>query len=465
MRVLFSLILLIAISCRPNQSLSPATEEDGLREAASLTIAAERALSSGDSLLLATCKSRIGRIYLDYSLVEQAEECFSTSIKGFEAFDETVSACQDRLLLAEIMIDSRRFPEAELLLRQNLLAAETANDEILKDQTRAVLSTQRVAEGLYRDAVTILDSIEERGHYQPNSNQLARFAFAYARLGNDKRADELIKRARDISATRKERLHIMKTEADILECQGRYQEAYSLLVSVDQLKDVLLTKELGEAVLSSQLDAFRDEANEERRHVREWKFKALGMALVLLILLVLAYTIYKKRIAEKELNLLREHEINQNLAKTIRDLQYSSIEISNFRALNSMCELLYSNTANLFIHQLNLQIDEYRKDGPAQNKLEAILDEKTDGIISAFKSDFKPSVINAKSKRDHRNEVRLFTYLAAGFSDAAICVLLGLNNLSSCYSRKSRLRDKILKSDFSHRDNYLSLMDSKKNLS
>lgn len=465
MRVLLPLILLFAVSCTPNQPLLPQAEEDGLREAASLTIAAERALSSGDSLLLATCKSRIGRIYLDYSLIEQAEECFSTSIKGFEAFDETVSACQDRLLLAEIMIDSRRFPEAELLLRQNLHTAEKTNNEVLKDLTRAVLSTQRVAEGFYKDAVTILDSIDERGYYQPNSNQLARFAFAYARLGNDKRADELIKRAQDISATRKERLFIMKTEADILECQGRYQDAYSLLVSVNQLKDVLLTKELGDAVLSSQLEAFRDEANEEKKHVWEWKIKALGIVLALLILLVLAYTTYKRRITEKELNLLREQEINHNLEKTIRDLQYSSIEISNFRALNSMCELLYSNTANLFIHQLNLQIDEYRNDGPAQNKLEALLDEKTDGIISAFKTDFKPSVANAKSKRDYRNEVRLFTYLAAGFSDSAICVLLELKNLSSCYSRKSRLRDKILKSDFAQRGKYLSLMDCKKNLS
>lgn len=80
-----------------------------------------------------------------------------------------------------------------------------------------------------------------------------------------------------------------------------------------------------------------------------------------------------------------------------------------------------------------------------QQEREALIDSKTGGILSSLRRNF-PSIKDL--------DIQIVTYSLMGFDTTLICLLTGMNP-GNVYTRKSRLKDKILKSDIGDKDRYL----------
>lgn len=80
-----------------------------------------------------------------------------------------------------------------------------------------------------------------------------------------------------------------------------------------------------------------------------------------------------------------------------------------------------------------------------QQEREALIDSKTGGILSSLRRNF-PSIKDL--------DIQIVTYSLMGFDTTLICLLTGMNP-GNVYTRKSRLKDKILKSDIEDKDRYL----------
>ncbi|MCI1785608.1 MAG: hypothetical protein LKI59_05665 [Bacteroidales bacterium] len=80
--------------------------------------------------------------------------------------------------------------------------------------------------------------------------------------------------------------------------------------------------------------------------------------------------------------------------------------------------------------------------------LEAVLDESYDDIIMKFKAEFP------KLKND---DYHLMAYWIAGFSNSVMATFLG-GSIGSLYSKKSRLRKRIIDSDSKYKQQFLSVL-------
>ena len=110
----------------------------------------------------------------------------------------------------------------------------------------------------------------------------------------------------------------------------------------------------------------------------------------------------------------------------------------NFVILQRLCEQYYihedsKNFQNKITTEVQQIIDEIRDDAKTQKALEEWLDATQDGIVSRVKADF-PEL--------KESDIKLFCFLAAGFTSTMISVFLSKGK-NVVYNRTSRLKAKI----------------------
>ena len=153
----------------------------------------------------------------------------------------------------------------------------------------------------------------------------------------------------------------------------------------------------------------------------------------------------------RELLVAKEKENDSYKEKMVKTIIES--KISSF---DSLCKTYFENSGSdkentkaKVSEQIDELITELSKKSKLVKELETLADEYTDGIITSFKNDFP------KIKRE---DYLVFLYSLLGFSTMSIAFIIGESNVQSVYSRKKRLKERIMNSDAERREEYIKRM-------
>lgn len=184
--------------------------------------------------------------------------------------------------------------------------------------------------------------------------------------------------------------------------------------------------------------------------MRQWV-----LALLLVLGVVAGWFIYRmhrlraeQRLAEERAETDRVMSIAEDLQARLQKAGSSKIlEKSGFSVLERLCEqfYIYEGTENLqakVLKEAKSVIDGLRAD---TRGLEELLDAEHEGVMSAFRAQF------SKLKED---DLRLFAYVAAGFSSTTISTLLERDK-QYVYNRIWRLKGRIAASDAPDKERFL----------
>ena len=210
-----------------------------------------------------------------------------------------------------------------------------------------------------------------------------------------------------------------------------------------------------ETALASQKEYFQQESLVAAERLRSARMRQWVLALLLVLGLVAGWFIYRinrlqaeRRLAEERAETDRIMSIAEDLQARLQKAGSSKIlEKSGFSVLERLCEqfYIYEGTENLqtkVLKEAKSVIDGRRTDSKG---LEDLLNAEHDGVMTAFRAQFP------KLKED---DLRLFAYVAAGFSSTTISTLMERDK-QYVYNRIWRLKGRIAASEAPDKDRFL----------
>lgn len=151
----------------------------------------------------------------------------------------------------------------------------------------------------------------------------------------------------------------------------------------------------------------------------------------------------------------------QNLKQILRlkekQLAHMANSINNlfkqqFETIDDLCNVYYEGQNSIHIknriyEEVLKTIKSFQDDKHSQNQLK--------DIVNRYKNDIMKKLEEAFPEL-RESDYLLFLYIASGFSSRAISVFLQ-ENINVIYNRRSRLKDKILKSKHKYKEELLSV--------
>lgn len=181
--------------------------------------------------------------------------------------------------------------------------------------------------------------------------------------------------------------------------------------------------------------------------------------IVLFCFAISAYLIYKRqnKIISKNLNIAR------NLKEILTLKENEFIETQNkiqalfaekYASIDKLCTIYYESKATKAMkRRISDEVENLICSFSSDNRiaeLEETINKNYSSILYHFKQDL-PSL-----KQD---DYRLFLYIALGFSNIAIALFLGEDEMEPVYNRKARLKTKIKKLETDRKNMYLAILE------
>lgn len=204
----------------------------------------------------------------------------------------------------------------------------------------------------------------------------------------------------------------------------------------------------------STIEKRQDELQSNRRHFMQF---IIFMVLLVLLILMAVYALVKRKEARMNEKLILVDELSDTLrsqsddisrlrgelaeGSTLQDTYKNKAKdqlLSKIQAFNEVCDVYSDSTGDT--RQLVRRIEAFINKNATPKDLEEIeanINEYYEDIIERFRSDF-PTLKDA--------DVALFTLIVAGFKAPAIALYLK-TDISTIYSRKYKLKQKMLKVD------------------
>ena len=210
----------------------------------------------------------------------------------------------------------------------------------------------------------------------------------------------------------------------------------------------------------------KSEIVEKEKQIKYEKYKIYCyIAFYTVLILALIYMIFmfnRKNKRKIERNLLIAENLRELLVAkekendSYKEKMVKTIIESKISSFDSLCKTCFENSGSdkentkaKVSEQIDELITELSKKSKLVKELETLADEYTDGIITSFKNDFP------KIKRE---DYLVFLYSLLGFSTMSIAFIIGESNVQSVYSRKKRLKERIMNSDAERREEYIKRM-------
>ena len=281
-----------------------------------------------------------------------------------------------------------------------------------------------------------------------------------------------------------------------IENSKKYQD--SAMFEQDKVVDNLLKQ----SVISSQRDFLLKENEKETVRAERTGYILFGLTIIFIIILSFIFYTYRQRLKIRNLELTQKihdiHLLNTNLESLIKINQTLSIELDKkednisklkslvesrnlnlntmikefrrqtqeirsevenicydrWRIINELCEKYIEIQESGSVNLLSGAIDKRIKDLSTKKTIEEIkfyVDKYRGGLIS----DIVLAMPTLKP-----DEITMLALICVGFSAKTICYLMD-TKLKTFYTRKTRLADKIKKSDIKNKDRYLEIMGGK----
>ena len=233
---------------------------------------------------------------------------------------------------------------------------------------------------------------------------------------------------------------------------GNYEQAAFLADSLIRIQSRIAEEVLSESVTGEQSDFYSKKADRQRRQAEMWLYAFI----VAVIMAVFIFIIYKLKIrsnrAEFEANLAslmaygdRKGTENGRLENELRQLFHEK-----WTTLNLLCQEYYNLgtfekgramiVQNIEAELVKLKAEDNLKD------IERAVDKYMGNIMSLLRAE-----CTFLSKKDFV----FLSLLFAGLSSRSVCVLLDIK-YSYYYVKRDRIKERIAKSDASHKDIFMA---------
>ena len=431
---------------------------DGRYDEAAVSLARAEGLAT-DNLTKAMIFREMARVYnASYNPLQEAAY-MERAAEAFAMAGETRDSNRALLETGQAWFNAEDYDRAESLYKSALFGARQDKDTLLEVRTLQSYAALSLA-GSEQDPVFALEMLSrvagELGTPLSCTDK-GIAAYAYSLLGDRTQADRWLREAIRDAESEDEATKVRFREYQVKARSGDTDGALKALEAVVAASDDAERQALRESALSSQKEYFQQQSEIAAERLRSARMRQWVLGLLLVLGLVAGWFIYRihrlraeQRLAEERAETDRVMSIAEDLQARLQKASGSSskiLERSGFSVLERLCEqfYIYEGTENLqtkVLKEAKSVIDGLRAD---TRGLEELLDAEHDGLMTAFRAG------NPKLKED---DIRLFAYVAAGFSSTTISTLMERDK-QYVYNRIWRLKSRIAASDAPDKERFL----------
>lgn len=333
--------------------------------------------------------------------------------------------------------------------------------------------------------------VMEMNHYpsviEDDSYFFAKKAQIAVRLNQQDSVDNYISKAVSLSTDSMGDINILSSQLSYFESANDYKSQVKILRQFLESQNRHVSEAIKQSVAVAQRDFYEREVNIHAIKLESTRRIIILLGIILTISIVSGVIFYKQRIkvknTELEKRMIEINSLKQNLYDNNgcfnelytdikqRDKEISRLSLaldgknsesqklrtlidnlfdSHFKALNRLSDEYYESldgsNPKIFYRNIEHEINTLRQSDFIKS-LEKIVNDCRDNAIDRLRS--VPSLKN--------DEITFLTLVIAGLSPRAICLILDLK-LKTIYTKRSRLKEKIEKSNSEYRDFILQLL-------
>ncbi len=268
-------------------------------------------------------------------------------------------------------------------------------------------------------------------------------AYVYLLLSREDLCDRILASFSQLSIA--ERHETAYWEYKIYKQRGDQASAGKVLLDLfDDQEDILKVNSINSSP-TILAENYREEADLEKEKVRVQRlsFVLSGIITVLLLSMIIVLLERKRRRAlATEQSILRLYEESKEVNNSLRK-DFVALYEQQFAQLGELCEAyIHTDKVGALYHRMRFLLGDLQADDQLFSKLEQTIDAGCDGIVSYLRND-----IEGVTEQD----IRFFCFNLLGLSNDSIAVLTGVET-STVYSRRSRLKKRILSSDTPYKE-------------
>lgn len=333
--------------------------------------------------------------------------------------------------------------------------------------------------------------VMEMNHYpsviEDDSYFFAKKAQIAVRLNQQDSVDNYISKAVSLSTDSMGDINILSSQLSYFESANDYKSQVKILRQFLESQNRHVSEAIKQSVAVAQRDFYEREVNIHAIKLESTRRIIILLGIILTISIVSGVIFYKQRIkvknTELEKRMIEINSLKQNLYDNNgcfnelytdikqRDKEISRLSLaldgknsesqklrilidnlfdSHFKALNRLSDEYYESldgsNPKIFYRNIEHEINTLRQSDFIES-LEKIVNDCRDNAIDRLRS--VPSLKN--------DEITFLTLVIAGLSPRATCLILDLK-LKTIYTKRSRLKEKIEKSNSEYRDFILQLL-------
>jgi hypothetical protein len=278
---------------------------------------------------------------------------------------------------------------------------------------------------------------------------MAMSAYAAYLLNQNEECDEILNQISRLSIA--ERRETQYWEYKIYKMRGDDATVSRILLNMFEDQEDLLKVNSLNSSPTHLADYYRRESDLEREKLRVQKLSFLLIALITAILLATVIIMLersRKKALSKVQSVLSLYEETKEDNYSLRK-EFVSLYEQQFAQLGELCEAyIHTDKVGALYHKMRFLLGDLQSNEELFRQLEEKIDAGRGGIVSHLRNE-----IEGVTEQD----IRFFCFNLLGLSNDSIAVLTGVET-STVYSRRSRLKKRILAIDSPHRDDFLSLI-------
>lgn len=369
---------------------------------------------------------RAAKIYKNYSYKDYELDCLLNALNGAD----------DKALADSIL---------------NLCASFSSLDEAQQQKFNGYKMSYLNRHGTKKELSEI---VRKQRAYSYDVNGLLNLALAYNKLSDNAKAKQLLDDVHD-SGVNFDTLKYQAILITVLRDLGDYKQAFlnywDFSLKTDSIHRILIEQNQRSIEEKHDLEL---KAQEKERQKSQIIWCSISIVLLLCII-ILAYSLYVKRIKTEHTNdLLKIRNLQDSLFERDRRQEAMSNKIgglfsTRFKLLDGLASSYFEcketgQEQKRIYSEVKNSLSDFSSDATTQELIDVVNGYKN-GLMDNFKSDY-PKL--------SASQYRLALYLFCGFSLPSISIFIG-SDLRNLYVYKSRLKSVIAKGDTPRKEEYL----------
>lgn len=369
---------------------------------------------------------RAAKIYKNYSYKDYELDCLLNALNGAD----------DKALADSIL---------------NLCASFSSLDEAQQQKFNGYKMSYLNRHGTKKELSEI---VRKQRAYSYDVNGLLNLALAYNKLSDNAKAKQLLDDVHD-SGVNFDTLKYQAILIIVLRDLGDYKQAFlnywDFSHKTDSIHSILIEQNQRSIEEKHDLEL---KAQEKERQKSQIIWCSISIVLLLCII-ILAYSLYVKRIKTEHTNdLLKIRNLQDSLFERDRRQEAMSNKIgglfsTRFKLLDGLASSYFEcketgQEQKRIYSEVKNSLSDFSSDATTQELIDVVNGYKN-GLMDNFKSDY-PKL--------SASQYRLALYLFCGFSLPSISIFIG-SDLRNLYVYKSRLKSVIAKGDTPRKEEYL----------